>query len=285
MSDYNIILYERLSMIVYRARKAFENTDIIIHEATTEAQISGLLKNLEISAIILDVDSEIEDNGMSLLKRVREKVRKLPVIVMTSNSKKKFYVEAMLEGATDFILKPFENSTLVEKVQQYAGINTFQKIELVTFNLSQYIKGELRKAEKGKYPVSIMFITYTSDNEPGYAQAFNEIGTIEQITFENIRQLFWETDIFIRFGDRYYIGVFPFCSSSNTEVIKAKIEHRFLQLKYENSKLENFALITVFVTFPVDTDDVGQIQDILVKRVLEQLPDPHINNIELFDID
>jgi len=61
--------------------------------------------------IFLDIELP-KVNGMEVLKRVRKEWPELPTIVMTAYGTVQRAVEAMKEGATDFVAKPFDNDYL-----------------------------------------------------------------------------------------------------------------------------------------------------------------------------
>jgi len=61
--------------------------------------------------IFLDIELP-KLHGIEVLKRVRKEWPDLPVIVMTAHGTIQRAVEAMKEGATDFVTKPFDNEYL-----------------------------------------------------------------------------------------------------------------------------------------------------------------------------
>ena len=65
-------------------------------------------------------------NGIEVLKRVRKEWPDLPVIVMTAHGTIKLAVEAMKEGAADFITKPFDTnqiSTVIAKALEWKELS------------------------------------------------------------------------------------------------------------------------------------------------------------------
>jgi len=59
--------------------------------------------------------------GIEILRRLRKEHPALPVIIMTAHGTVAYAVEAMKEGATDFITKPFELDQLLLVVQRAMG--------------------------------------------------------------------------------------------------------------------------------------------------------------------
>lgn len=67
--------------------------------------------------VFLDIEMP-ELNGIEVLKRIRMERPGLPVIVMTAHGTVAYAVEAMKEGATDFMTKPFDINELVLVIQK-----------------------------------------------------------------------------------------------------------------------------------------------------------------------
>lgn len=65
-------------------------------------------------------------SGLQLLKQIRNKFPKLPVLLMTAYANVKDAVQAMRDGATDYLAKPFAPEVLLNQVSRYAPV---QKIE------------------------------------------------------------------------------------------------------------------------------------------------------------
>ncbi len=60
--------------------------------------------------------------GHELLRYIKGKRPELPVLLMTAYGSVQKAVEAMRDGAADYLLKPFDATVLVEKVQQYTAV-------------------------------------------------------------------------------------------------------------------------------------------------------------------
>ncbi|MCW7754741.1 sigma-54 dependent transcriptional regulator [Desulfobotulus sp. H1] len=74
-----------------------------------------LLTESEIDLVLTDMRMPGMD-GISLLRAIKNKQPDLPVIMMTAHGTVEKAVEAMQQGAYTYILKPFENETLIQHV-------------------------------------------------------------------------------------------------------------------------------------------------------------------------
>jgi two-component system chemotaxis response regulator CheY len=76
-----------------------------------------LLEKQEINLVLLDWNMP-ELSGLDFLKRVRamDKYRSLPIIMVTSEAARYNVIEALKNGATDYIIKPVNEKSFREKL-------------------------------------------------------------------------------------------------------------------------------------------------------------------------
>ena len=86
-------------------------------EAENGKKALQLLETNKVSLIFLDWNMP-EMDGMEFLKRVRSMpdYEDLPIIMVTSESAKYNVVEALQNGATDYIVKPVREKVFMEKL-------------------------------------------------------------------------------------------------------------------------------------------------------------------------
>lgn len=90
------------------------------HGLTTDAVASAALAEAALSTvhwdvIILDLGLPDED-GMSLLRRLRARGMGLPVLILTARDAVEHRVAGLRAGADDYLLKPFDLSELVARL-------------------------------------------------------------------------------------------------------------------------------------------------------------------------
>jgi two-component system response regulator FlrC len=79
------------------------------------------LANEPIGLLLSDLQMQPMD-GHTLLKKARAMLPSLPVVLMTAYGSVQSAVEAMHEGACDYLMKPFEADDLLQRIQRYVRI-------------------------------------------------------------------------------------------------------------------------------------------------------------------
>lgn len=90
------------------------------YRAVSACNGAEALKSLEtekVDMVISDVQMDVMD-GHTLLRNVKLRRPELPFVLVTAYGSIAQAVEAMREGATDYLLKPFEAEVLLEMVSR-----------------------------------------------------------------------------------------------------------------------------------------------------------------------
>jgi CheY-like chemotaxis protein len=73
------------------------------------------------SLFILDIEMP-KMNGYELAEKIREMGHSAPIIFLTGNATKEHVIKAKKVGASDFLVKPMNDaSLLIEKIKHYLG--------------------------------------------------------------------------------------------------------------------------------------------------------------------
>jgi two-component system, OmpR family, copper resistance phosphate regulon response regulator CusR len=107
----------RVAAFIVKGLEKHGFSTIVVEDGHQALQIAQE-KNIEL--LVLDLGLPIID-GWRVLRELRSQKQSLPIIVVTAQDSKK---EALAQGATDFVAKPFRFTELLKKVQSYLGIST-----------------------------------------------------------------------------------------------------------------------------------------------------------------
>jgi len=108
-----------------------EGYKILYANNGTEA-LSKLAKN-NFRLVVSDIQMPVMD-GFQLLNNMQQMHPDTPVVLMTAYGTIPKAVEAMQSGAADYLIKPFEASTLVKKVAEFVIVESSQPSERVVFD-------------------------------------------------------------------------------------------------------------------------------------------------------
>ena len=93
-----------------------------ILEAGNGVEALEMLKNNEIDLILLDWNMP-KLNGIELVKIVRnhERLKEIPIIMVTSEAARYNVMEAIKAGVTDYIIKPIRGEIVHKKLEELLG--------------------------------------------------------------------------------------------------------------------------------------------------------------------
>ena len=98
-------------------RMLFRTEGYCIDTAASPDDILQALARREYDAVLMDLnyarDTTSGEEGLDLLRRIREISADTPVVVMTAWSSVELAVEAMRRGARDFVQKPWDNARIL----------------------------------------------------------------------------------------------------------------------------------------------------------------------------
>ncbi len=93
--------------------------DYQVIEADSAESAMVLLNQTSVDLVVSDVNMG-DTNGLTLLRNIKQKLPNLPVLLMTAFAKIDDAVQAMRDGATDYLAKPFAPEVLLNLVNRYA---------------------------------------------------------------------------------------------------------------------------------------------------------------------
>lgn len=103
-------------LIAYKFEKENYKTKVIEAGDKVLAEI----KDDDYSALLLDLMLPVLD-GMQVLKKIREKNIKMPILVLSAKSQEEDILKALNAGADEYITKPFRPDELLLRLKKMLG--------------------------------------------------------------------------------------------------------------------------------------------------------------------
>ena len=267
--DQNTIVKSRIKDIL-SSPDVSENLDIKIFEASNRREIIRILNetNYHVDLIVseMEIDSNNSFDGINLIKLVKTKRSSIPVVMLTSVGRRDVITQCLKEGAADYILKPFKDDYLKERLLKYINLESLTESTVINFNLKNFLDGEIYKAKKGKYPFSLLCVQFHSSSEDESTLPQNSFYAYADFIYREIKSLFWEADLYIQHGFQRHLGFFPFCDEPHTKIIINKIDEKFEDLKFTEPSIINYNITYAFATYPTNGTETQELLNVLTAK-------------------
>ena len=126
--------------------------------------------------IIMDVELMAED-GFQVIRKIRNKNKTIPIIILTANNNREILIKTIFEGASDYILKPFNDLRIKNKVNEilfsYTSLENINQ-EIYTFIISNKIELSLKILSRHFFYKPELKLEYVDDS---YTNYLNEISS------------------------------------------------------------------------------------------------------------
>ncbi|MDD2621081.1 MAG: hypothetical protein PHC92_10485, partial [Syntrophomonadaceae bacterium] len=192
-------------------------------------------------------------------------------VMLTSISKKDVITRCLLEGAADYILKPFSDEYLKEKILKYINIESLTEMTVLKFNLKSFLDSEIYKAQKGKYQFSLLMVQFYSSGTEEWESPKYAFYHFAEHLYQELNSLFWESDLYIQHGYQSHLGFFPFCDQNQTEKIIAKINAKFEEFKAAEPNMLHYHISHAFSTYPADGESASDLLNALALKNKENI--------------
>src|SRR3954451_12203248 len=103
--------------IQHAFRRAFQGGEVILRWARTAAEAVEQVTRQRPDVVVLDVRLP-DATGLETFRRVRQIDARIPVILVTGHGTTDLAIEAMKEGAFEYLLKPLELAQLRELIDR-----------------------------------------------------------------------------------------------------------------------------------------------------------------------
>ncbi len=144
MMNERVLVVDDEKIILELTSMILRNKGYKVLTAESGAEGIEVVEREKPAVVLLDYMMPVMD-GMTALKRIRERFPETYVIMFTGKGSEEIAVELMKAGASDYILKPFNNQDLVDRLENVLRIRS---IELHNKELREERERLLREIEK-----------------------------------------------------------------------------------------------------------------------------------------
>ena len=128
----NVLIVDQSEILRLKVRSIISSPDTNVLEtgAVNEVKNDSFAEDYDlhnIDLVILDIQFGAEED-LSLLNYLQQNNFKIPVLILSSNDRRETVLKAYRLGAQDYLLKPFDESVLKAKVNDYLE-NKEKKLE------------------------------------------------------------------------------------------------------------------------------------------------------------
>ena len=251
VDDSGVVRLSILKILNKEGFNAFEATNL---RSVKQSSFSKDLKLSDIDIIFLDIYLKGE-SGFDILEFLTSNYPEIYVVMLTGEAKKEVVQKAIELGAKDYIIKPFDKETILNKVNQILDLkeikpgekkavsgpksqkNNIKGEELFRENLFKEVDRTIR-TEKA---FSIIELNYNETFEDNFLEKITE-GLIKEMR---------EIDQFYIRNERSIIFILPVTVKSGIEVVLDKITN--IIKKVDSKSLEKIDFKSA--TFPDDFYD------------------------------
>ena len=213
----------------------------------------------------------------------KEIYQSIPVAMISRLTDRKYIIKAIEAGVSEFIAKPYDNETVVKKIDKLLGnillgATGREKEDVLMYTFSDMLNREVKSAGRGNHPVTILLSTVVDEN--GIANNTNEYYEIIDNIVKVFRTKLRDTDTVFYYGSNNIIALLPFCDKAGSVVVEQKIKKIFSSHSIIKTQNKGLSLVTSSVTYPEDGKIKEKLLDQLTKDLVNVSNLPKQDNID-----
>ena len=120
MEQFSIVYILENAQLVRTSLRLLLNSDnlTVIETANSNEFFDAFSQNKsDGNLIVMDIELDGED-GFKVIRKIRNKNKNIPIIILSANNNREIIVKGFIEGVTDYILKPFDDFLIKDKIDK-----------------------------------------------------------------------------------------------------------------------------------------------------------------------
>lgn len=114
----SVLIVDDMKTVRVKIKRLCKELGIVqVYEAMDGAQALEMLQGLKVDLVLSDWNMP-NMTGLELVAKIREndKMKDVPVIFITAENEKGAILKSLMSGVTDYIVKPFPDVTVKQKI-------------------------------------------------------------------------------------------------------------------------------------------------------------------------
>lgn len=264
----SIIILDNKPYIRTRVKELVKGHDVEVYDASNSMQLFNILANnsYKIELIIMEINLGNE-SGIEILNKLKKRKINIPVIILTSETRKKMFAKGIRAGAIDYILKPFDGEFLLKRIIKNIEKNNKDNMEpnkiiqpakdidkkdikKDIFNFDDYLDKQLEKSKQEDKKYAVLMITMFKFVEKFTRKVEKEYLGISKDIYPKLKDILIGADFFTVYEGQSFVATFKFSNEENETIICDRIKGFFKDLKNKDSRYKEYYLECDFANYP-----------------------------------
>ncbi|PRR76994.1 response regulator transcription factor [Clostridium thermopalmarium] len=279
----NVVILDSKAYMRSRIKELVCDYEVRVYEAVNSFQLFRILAevNYDVSLIIMEINLDRE-SGIDILNKLKSRGIDIPVLIVTSENRKKKFVKSIKAGAVDYILKPFDEKMLLKRIvkgmdKKYKKTNKNggniikEKNNKLNLDFQDYLSNQLKDAKSRHNNFSIMMITvfkfvdnFTEDVEKEYTILGNDL-------YIKLNDILKDADLFIRYEIQSFIATFKNKDKDNENYITEKIKKFFEDIKQNDKRFKDYYLECAFAHYLEDGKSKAELLSKVKQKIVNKI--------------
>lgn len=204
-----VLIVDQVIPIIKRIKKACSYMNLFFFEAKSEYEaVNTFLENREeISLVIIDIAMNNFD-GYRILSKIRHIDSQVKIIILTSLNTRKYFVSCLKIGIDDYILKPFDNDFLKERIKHSLPVHN-EPVDIVSQGILKdyFNKYYSITLENNTKLFVILGVFYTKSKDNTISLINNKSIDVDELKM--IEDTLYEKSLFLDYKNQSFIGIIP----------------------------------------------------------------------------
>lgn len=257
----NIIILDNKAYIRSKVKEIVSDYDINVYEAMNSIQFFNTLAELNYKVDLIITELNLGDeSGIEIVKRLKNKGVNTPILIVTTENRKKEFAKSIMAGAVDYILKPFDEKLLLKRIvgdiekgkaNKKADTPQVEAVKETNVNSATDINKENGESEN----ISICMITIFKTVEEFTSDVEKEYENLTNILYPYVKKILKKDEGVLKLGLQSFCASFYDISKKTKEEITHNINLLFSSLKEKNRIFKDIYIACIFADYPEDGKD------------------------------